>query len=81
MNKDRINSADPRAVLQAAYAALSGAQSETPENFILGVAVLFRETASVLQLDHSELLAKAESITRDADTYWFANVRALRQFI
>jgi len=81
MNTDRINAADPTQVLHAAYAALSGAQDLTPEIFILGVAVLFRETATILRLDHSELLAKAERITRDADTHYFSNVRALRQYI
>ena len=81
MNKDLINSANPFDVLHAAYAALSGAQDKRPEAQVLGFAVLFREAATVLRLDHSELMRIAESICKDADAPWFSNVRALREYI
>jgi hypothetical protein len=79
--RDHINGADPALVVQAAYAALSGAQSLRPHHQILGAALLFRAMCANLKLDASQLLSQAERIEKDADQYWAAEVRALRQFI
>lgn len=81
MNLDQLNCAHPREVLLSAYAALSGAQDAAPADQVLGAAVLFLTFCEELKLDPSDMLVRAGKIRRDADNHYFANVRALREFI
>lgn len=81
IHPDRLNAVNPQDVVQAAYAALSGAQSLRPNHIVLGAALFVRALADELGLNVSDLLAKAERIERDADVHYQPEVRALRTFI
>lgn len=81
MHPDRINAVDPREILKAAYAALSGAQRHAPNHQLLGAAVLFVTYCQRLGLDARALLEKAERIKKDADVAFGYHVRALENYI
>lgn len=81
MHPDRINAVDPREILKAAYAALSGAQNHAPNHQLLGAAVLFITYCERLGLDPRVLIEKAERMKKDADVAFAYHARALSNYI
>ncbi len=81
MHPDKLNAVDPLKVLRAAYACLSGAQSQPANLQILGVAVLFQAYCERLKLNPAEMMHRAERIKADATTVYAEHARALNEYI
>lgn len=81
MHPDRLNAVDPREILKAAYAALSGAQRHASNHQVLGAAVLFIAYCDRLGLDARAMLEKAERIKKDANVAFAYHARALDNYI
>ena len=81
MNKDRLYSAHPKAVMQAAYTWLSALQDEPPEMQVAGVAMLFREMVRNTGISYHELMVYADRVGKDSDLYYQSQLRALREYV
>ena len=81
MNQDLLNSVNAKDAIQAAYAALSGVQGGRPADMVMGSAILAINIAKRCGLNVRELLAQAERVSKDADTHYNPEVRALNQFV
>lgn len=76
-----MNSSKPHHAMEAAFTVLDTVQTLPPHQMVLGVTLLFHLMCERLRLDRSEMLNKAERITKDADSNYFDHIHALRAFI
>ena len=81
MNPDQLNMVPAFHTIQAAYAALSGAQDRPVAQQVMAFAVLFQEVCVVLRLDPSEMLDKARRVRRHAQDHCSAELHALHHYI
>lgn len=81
MDNDQLNSIVSFHAVECAYAAISAVQGYSKHKQVAGVAVLFALICQEMNLNPAELTAKAERVAADADTYYTAEVKALRAYI
>jgi hypothetical protein len=81
MNIDRLNSLNPHAALQAAYLCIDSLQQFPAEQQIAGAAVLFNSLCEVLRLCPSELINKAQRMTKDADGFYTREAKAMTEYV
>lgn len=81
MDKDKLNSSNPKQTIDAAYAALSSIQDRPAHVIVAGISVLFVELAEQTGIGVSELVSKAQRISRDGDTFFDREVKALRDYV
>lgn len=81
MDKDKLNSINKRDAVTAAFVALDAVQNLAPHVQVAAVAVLFTAFADTTRIGVSELVDKARRITKDDDTYYQREVKALRDYI
>jgi hypothetical protein len=81
MNKDQLNSVVSFHAVEAAYAAVSAVQAMPKAKQVAGVAVLFAVICEELKLDPSELINKAQRMSKDADGFFTREMKALRDYV
>jgi hypothetical protein len=82
MNTDRLNSTNAHHVAVTAFSLLNAVQDKPKQMQINSVAVLFKVFSEELKgQDVNSLLTRADMILADADMFYHAEVRALRDYI
>jgi hypothetical protein len=81
MNTDKLNFTAPQEAMRATYAAISTLQDFPAHLGVIAAAILIQEMSSVLRIPVSELLDKADRITRDLNDHYQPEIKALREYI
>lgn len=81
MDTDKLNSINPHLAIQAAFQAVDSLQQFPAHQQLAGVAVLFNTVCDGLGIDPSDLINKAQRITKDADGYFTREAKALRDYV
>lgn len=71
----------PADAMQGAYACIDRLQDFPSHISVAAVAILFNEMSTVLNLPVSELVDKAQKITKDLNQHYQVEIKALREFI
>lgn len=81
MNNDKLNSTAAHAVAVSAFAVIDQLQDLPKHMQVNALAVLYKLFMEELNLNHSELLTRANLIVKDADMYYHSEIKALRSYI
>jgi len=81
LDNDKLNSIKAGMAVQAAFQAVDAIQQFPSHQQVAGVAVLFTAITDGLGVCPSELIDKGQRISKDADTYFTREVKALREYI
>lgn len=81
MNVDKLNSNHAHHVANVAFQTVDALQDHPKETQINAIAVLYKLLTEEFGLNHSEILARADRIIKDANMYYRAEIRALRDYI
>jgi hypothetical protein len=81
VNTDRLNSTHAFHVANVAFRTVDALQDQPKETQINAIAVLYKLLTEEFGLEHSEVLARADLIIKDADQFYRAEIRALRDYI
>lgn len=81
MDIDKLNSINPHSALQAAFQATDAIQQFPKHQQVAGIAILFNTVCEALGLDHSELINKAQRITKHADGFFTREAKALVAYV
>lgn len=81
MDINKLNSINPHAALQAAFQATDAIQQFPKHQQVAGVAVLFNTLCEGLRLDPSDLINKAQRITKHADGFFTREAKALLSYV
>ncbi|OAM52898.1 hypothetical protein A7981_05525 [Methylovorus sp. MM2] len=81
LNTDKLNSTAAHAVAVAAFRTIDSLQDLSREMQVNAIAVLFKLLSEEYGLSISSLLSRADLIIKDADKYYHAEVKALRDYI
>lgn len=80
-HRDALNSMSPAKAVQVGYFTASQLADFRPAEQVAGVALFLSVMCEQLRIDPREVINKAARITRDADTYYTREVKALRDYI
>jgi hypothetical protein len=81
MNKQKLTTVSPFAVITAAYQAVSSLQDTGPEEQLAGIAMLLNVMCASTDSDISQVLDQAKRMEHDADSNYTTTVRALRAYV
>lgn len=78
---DQINSTNPLAVGQTAFAVTSGLQDHAPAAQVMGAAMFLLVMCEEFHLNPADMLGKAKALLGDADPFNQRQIAATRQLI
>ena len=81
MNIDKLNSTNAHFVAVVAFRVIDSLQDQPKEMQLNALAVLYKLFIEEFGLKHSDLLTRADLIINDADLYYHAEIKALRDYI
>jgi hypothetical protein len=81
VNTDQLNSAHAHHVANVAFQTVDALQDHPKSTQINAVAVLYKLFMEEFGMTHNDLLVRADMIIKDADMYYRAEIRALRDYI
>lgn len=81
MNIDILNSTAAHRVAVVGFRVIDSLQDQPKEMQINALAVLYKLFTEEFGLKHTDILTRADLIIADADKYYHAEIKALRDYI
>lgn len=77
---DQLNFINAKSAAVTAFKALNGVQDNSPAEQLLGVGICLKVMCEELGIKPQDLLLRVDAVIRDADQFYAAEIKALRQY-